>query len=498
MQPFKEKKLEKNTSLVNMKKLIHVAILLFCFFGSFSQSKKIDSVLHVIAQTKQDTSLFKLYSFLENNVSSSEEVSVYSDSCLSIALRLNISKYLAIAYTQKGSYFFARGDIKKSLLNHLKAFDIAKRENNKLIMSKCLNNIANSYDVMGIYDKALSCYFQSLKLKQELNLVDKIYMAKLNIAIVYYNLKEYKKAIAYIEEGLPDCIKYNDEYRLAMAYSNLGNVYADMKEYEKSASFYEKAITIAKKTEDYSQYTNSIMGLANNMYLTKRYLKAIEYADTALKIAEENNFSEYVAGSKNELGENYVELKKYDLAEKNLLEALSMAKENEIALEIKSSYEILSRLYVRTNKLDKALAYYQLYSAVKDSLINDNKSQLLANLQENYEIEKRETENKLLQTQNELSGKTIKQQKITNYFIVGGLVLSLLFGFFIFRGLKAQRKANVLISKQKEEVHRQKEIVEEKQKEIIDSITYAKRIQTALLTSDRYIEKTLNRLNPKD
>lgn len=31
--------------------------------------------------------------------------------------------------------------------------------------------------------------------------------------------------------------------------------------------------------------------------------------------------------------------------------------------------------------------------------------------------------------------------------------------------------------------------VEEKQKEILDSIHYAKRIQTALLTSEKYIEK---------
>lgn len=38
---------------------------------------------------------------------------------------------------------------------------------------------------------------------------------------------------------------------------------------------------------------------------------------------------------------------------------------------------------------------------------------------------------------------------------------------------------------------KQKELVQEKQKEILDSITYAKRIQSALLTSDEYINKHL-------
>jgi hypothetical protein len=36
--------------------------------------------------------------------------------------------------------------------------------------------------------------------------------------------------------------------------------------------------------------------------------------------------------------------------------------------------------------------------------------------------------------------------------------------------------------------------VEEKQKEILDSIHYAKRIQKALIPSDKYIDKNLNRL----
>ena len=54
-----------------------------------------------------------------------------------------------------------------------------------------------------------------------------------------------------------------------------------------------------------------------------------------------------------------------------------------------------------------------------------------------------------------------------------------------------------MIELQKEEVTEQKEKVEEKQKEILDSIRYAKKIQTALITSERYIYRKLNELNIK-
>jgi len=74
-----------------------------------------------------------------------------------------------------------------------------------------------------------------------------------------------------------------------------------------------------------------------------------------------------------------------------------------------------------------------------------------------------------------------------NYFIVGfGLVLVL--ALFILRGYKQKQKANEIIATQKH-------LVDEKQKEILDSIHYAKRIQTALLPSEMYIEKSLQKLN---
>ena len=51
---------------------------------------------------------------------------------------------------------------------------------------------------------------------------------------------------------------------------------------------------------------------------------------------------------------------------------------------------------------------------------------------------------------------------------------------------KALAEKNILIEEQKKEV-------EEKQKEILDSIHYAKRIQTALIINEKYIDKNLER-----
>ena len=83
-----------------------------------------------------------------------------------------------------------------------------------------------------------------------------------------------------------------------------------------------------------------------------------------------------------------------------------------------------------------------------------------------------------------------------------GFVFVLLLALLSLRGFRNKQRVNVIISKQKEDVELAKKIIEGqklevelKQKEILDSIYYAKRIQTALITNENYIGKCLNRLS---
>lgn len=79
-----------------------------------------------------------------------------------------------------------------------------------------------------------------------------------------------------------------------------------------------------------------------------------------------------------------------------------------------------------------------------------------------------------------------------------GIILLL----FTIRSNNQRRKANKLLSEQKSEIEKQKHLVDEKQKEILDSINYAKRIQTALMANSNMMKANLNEhfvlFKPKD
>jgi serine phosphatase RsbU (regulator of sigma subunit) len=97
---------------------------------------------------------------------------------------------------------------------------------------------------------------------------------------------------------------------------------------------------------------------------------------------------------------------------------------------------------------------------------------------------------------------TIGTQKKVISIIAILSALGIILLLFTIRSNNQRRKANKLLSEQKNEIEKQKHLVDEKQKEIVDSINYAKRIQTALMANDSLMQANLNEyfvmFNPKD
>jgi len=92
---------------------------------------------------------------------------------------------------------------------------------------------------------------------------------------------------------------------------------------------------------------------------------------------------------------------------------------------------------------------------------------------------------------------TLEKQKLILYFVLFALLLVSFLGYYIYRGYKIKKEANIkleeknrTISLQKDEIEQQRDLaaaqrdqISYQKKHITDSIMYAKRIQTALIPS---------------
>ncbi|MBC7864781.1 MAG: tetratricopeptide repeat protein [Bacteroidia bacterium] len=460
-----------------MKYLLLVAML-FCYCISFSQNRKIDSLLTLLKTDKEDTNkvnhLNNLGWQLKHN--NPDTAIILSNQALTIAEKCSWKKGMANALSNLGVYNYLKAEYPKALDYYFKALSMVEKLRDKSAIAALLGNLGTVYRNQADYPKALDYYFKALKLAEEIGtdgLQDKNGIAtKLgNIGNVYYAQTDYPKALDYYFKALKMAEELGDKNGIERHLSNIGNVYADQANYTK-ASPPERNQSLAR---------------------------ALDYYSMALKMAEELTDKKGIAINHCNIGNLYIATKKYSQAETYLLEALKLVKEIGAVGHEKNVEYSLSELYLKTNRYELAFTHYKKFIIARDSIANDENAKKQTRTEMNFEFEKKEAETKAEQEKKDLRASEEKtKQKLFLWFTIAGLGIVLVVAVFIFRSLQLNKKKNKIITEQKEMVEKQKEIVEEKQKEILDSIYYARRIQRALITNEKYIERKLNYLKRKN
>ena len=141
------------------------------------------------------------------------------------------------------------------------------------------------------------------------------------------------------------------------------------------------------------------------------------------------------------------------------------------------------------------MEYAGSYIELKDSITAAENVKSISELQNKYESEKKEKDILLLMKENEKKDELNRVEKknklvviISSVFIV---LLMAVFARIVWKRYKITIRQKNIIEKQKQQTEYQKVLIEEKQKEVMDSITYAKRLQDAILPSSAHWKKCI-------
>ena len=187
--------------------------------------------------------------------------------------------------------------------------------------------------------------------------------------------------------------------------------------------------------------------------------------------------------------------------------SLNFATKHRLIPDLSEAYLSLSLVYSKTKQFEKSLDAYKSYSSYKDSLNSND----ISRLEMLYEFEKREKEQELLARQREaLQEARLERQRVVLIFFVVAFILAGVLAAFIFYSYREKKRINQIlveqnieITRQKAEIESQKEEIEqqrdfvtrqrdqiaEQQRLITDSITYASRIQSAILPSENTLKE---------
>ncbi len=399
---------------------------------------------------------------------------------------------LARTYLALGEEYLSRFDHNRALQVLKAGLDAAEESQNMELEFRILDNIGRTYSWMDDYRHAIEYHWQANELADQG--IPEEYLAKnlAHIGDTYLILGNLRQALDYQLQAKEINEMILDTLGLAAAYDKIGRIYWQMQRYESSLENLKEALDIYTQA-GLDVYIYQMRAAMAQVYMDMGRLdRAMEEADASLAIAQKAGYQYGIANSTGMIGAileqenqlrdaedhlqeaiNQFDLAgiRYELAEYTttlarvrrktnrlseagalLVDALDMARDiQSLALKTRI-YRELARVYEASGDFRQAFSYLSEYESRKDSMLNVDNLKQVAYLETDYELQKRERQIELLESESQQAQTRFLVLAISGSLIMLGLILWLTYARY-----RSQLKTSRLLRGKNDEIQRQNE-----------------------------------------
>lgn len=264
--------------------------------------------------------------------------------------------YLHQGYLQKGNAFKYMGNNVEALKAYFKGLDFANVNKDEKGIGSLMISIAGTYTAMGNSNSAQNYFHKGILVLRKVNDSIKVATALLNAGDDYFNARKLDSALIYTTESV-DIFKKID-YPIGQAYGmgNLGMIYAERGNDILAEKNINEAIAILEELEDYYPISVYLTYMADIYFRKNDQNTAFSYAHRSLDLATTHDLKEQISEAHLKLSELY-----------------------EIIGELVTSYK-----------------HYKNHIAYRDSVINLENVQKIADIRTDYEVSQKQIEVDLL------------------------------------------------------------------------------------------------------
>ena len=367
---------------------------------------------------------------------------------------------------------------------------LKKEKGNKLLLSQVQLSQVKYLVLKTRFDEAskiLNELIPVFKSHNQPSLLANCYSLK---SVIAHKIKEKEKAIEFNLIAYDLYQKSNNTDGIFKILSNLSMDYIDYEMYDSAYTTLNRLFSYETKmspSNKYYMYQN--FGIYYNE--THDYKNAIFNYLKALEFAEKERMVDSKATLLMLLSKPYLSQKNYVSAFQYIKQSIEVSKQHNLIYELNEAYDQLVLAYELTGDFKKAYQTKIINDSIEDEIYNIEKINRINQFETQLKLTEKEkviTQQKLTIKQEQLEHAEAKSQITSLAFIIIVCLLLIVLVSIIFIRAK---KLNRVINAQKAEVENQKLIVEEKNREITASISYAKRIQTAILPPQSLINQVL-------
>jgi serine phosphatase RsbU (regulator of sigma subunit) len=313
-----------------------------------------------------------------------------------------------------------------------------EKENEVLGTSRANAVCAGMYDQYGEYEKAMRHALNAVKASELIDNDSHKGDCYTLLGQIYSRIHDYASAIQALQKALEIRKKIKEEKAVASSLNLIARNYVLSKQYIEAKKYYEESLLLRETIGDTAGIPWTYLGLASLYSEQKEWKQSLELYTKAEQANQhkEKQFDLLCLLGKGKICLNQASIKK---AITYLNEALAIAKSLKISSLESEAHQLLAEAYEGDANLALALSHYKKYNELKQDILSNEKVNMLKNQQIAFSVEHAEKEAEIHR---------LKHIELKNAF---------------------------------DQIALQHHELEEKSKEIIDSITYAKRIQDAYL-----------------
>ncbi|MEA3476984.1 MAG: tetratricopeptide repeat-containing sensor histidine kinase [Bacteroidota bacterium] len=454
------------------------------YYAIDSHQRAIDLLIHTInifKDLQDSTNLFQVYNYLGYIYFDLEEYDKaleYQNLSLQIEKNIENQRETAQRLMDIGSVYENTGKYEKALAYYNQALMLFKEMDDTEGIADVLNSLGNIYHTWSKYEKALEYYIESLIIQESLQDQQGMAAALNNIGVVYYDWEDYETALDYFKQGLDLEKKLGNKKGIAQSLNNIAIIHDERGERVQALEYYNQSYDLAEEVDDKVSMSIALSNLGEFYKSEKNHTLAMQYYQRALKLDKEIGNQLRIAENYNLIGDLYNEMGNLHKAKEFYELSQEIVIPQKMLLVMSENYKGLAEVYEQLGKYDKAYVNLRTYQQLNDSIFNETLMMQLNMLQTSYEIDKREREIELLNTDKNLREFELKEQKQQINFqrnigiaLIMGATIFLILTLTLFRQFRLKKEAferldiqfNEIINK-REELILAKEKAEESNK----------------------------------
>jgi signal transduction histidine kinase len=469
----------------SLKSYLIAAVLLMLFAANNLRAQNIpDSLLKKLAASSNDSAKgITLLEIGESIEQATPEKSMdYYRQALSLGKQIKNNRVILSSYHDIGVCYINLNKMDSAINAFETAIPFTRLLNDTLREARLLGNIGNAYLHKKDRVTAIEYYLKSARLWE--TCADQNYLP-----LVYSNInglldeqKEHNKAVEYGSKAVALAQKLGDEYSEVVGLVNLAATYGYLGQHEKQYELLNKALPLSKETKDLDQIATVYHIMGDYFFKKENFSSSVDnYLESYTYVKQMGN-KYHLCTISTALAQVYYKLNQNGKALQYILQAEKTANEVGTRTDLKEIYKTRAEIEQQAGNYKLASEYFLKTLTVSDSLFKSETSEKIAEVEAQYQNEKKQKEIVQLEKDKQIQSLSIKQKSTLNYFLIGSLVALLIVGFLLYRNLRHRQQ----LAKQQDELQQQRirELEKDKQLVAVDSLLKGQEEERSRLAKD--------------